>query len=111
MEQLVIEREPDVDRSTGQVEVALALALQPVEGGNEMKALARIYVYKDRSIYVGFIETEPAWRQQGVATRLLLHAIDELGAPVVRAGTISQEAERLFDRLKDLRPDVTFHID
>lgn len=108
---MVIERLPDIDRATGQVEVAVGLALRPVENGNETMASARICVYEDHSIYVVLVETAPDWQRQGVATRLLLHAIDELRAPVVRAGTISQEAERLFARLQALRPDVIFDID
>lgn len=107
MESIHIESVEEIDRETGQIAVALVLVTED----ERCISAARIYVYEDASIYVGAIETEPDRQHRGVATRLLLHVIDELKVTGVRAGTVSFEAEGLFAKLERMRPDVAFDID
>lgn len=97
--------EPD-DPAPGQIGLGYGF----VAADGVCVAEAAILIYTD-SIYVQTIRTDPDWQRRGLATRLLLHIIDELQPATVRAGTVSEIADALFGRLASARPNIVFDID
>lgn len=68
-------------------------------------------LYAGGSLYVGHIETVEKWRETGVAFRLLDYAVKVYRLSTVQAGTISETADRLFERLDRSVPDLKVVID
>ncbi|WP_363353236.1 GNAT family N-acetyltransferase [Microbacterium sp. LMI12-1-1.1] len=80
--------------------------------GGVRKAELRADLYRDRTLYVGFIETNEEWRGTGVASRLLLHVIDLLKPTTVAAQTVNTTADALFASVKRATgAGVRFDID
>lgn len=79
--------------------------------GGVSKAELRGDLYADRTLYIGYVETGELWRGGGVATRLLAHVIQVLGATRVTAQTVDERADALFAAVARSAPGVTFDID
>ncbi|QNA93252.1 MULTISPECIES: GNAT family N-acetyltransferase [unclassified Microbacterium] len=67
-------------------------------------------LFRDRTLYVGSISTQPALRGQGFATRLLVHAIEVVGARTVQAHIVNGEADAVFAKARALTTDVEFDL-